>query len=523
MIKFNKFKADPQIFDQWISTGMNVLLIGEKGVGKSHMILDAFKRNNLKYAYFSGATLDPWIHLLGIPKAKLQPDGTEKMEFILPENLDENVEAIFCDEWNRCHKLVRNALLELQQFKSINGRKFPNLKLVWGAINPPATDSEDQNYDVDELDPAQLDRFHIIAELPNEPNMAYFRKVFGDWHATILIQWWNDQPKDALRILSPRRLQYVGEAFLKGLDIKYLLPESANVKELIKRLSINEMEDRVNKLLDSPTEDQMSEFLSIDENFLKFKGKIKPEKYWKYWKYANKEFIVNEIKSNIRFSEFAISKVVFDQDPLYKDIFIDLDKKDSNDATVKVLKTLLKQNYAFPTVSNADSAYMNSYIMKCWNTPQSTHDEFSKNYILWPSVKKYSLLTYYRNMVTYDRRKAIGYLMDSLDIPLKTNPYEVVIFVMQCLASMQKSTIAGIPNFINMLATIVVFVKQNFDEKEVTEFTTDLSDHSRKISDNRFKEFIKYLKGEVLMNGILPIDFTNTCAKIRGDAVTSPV
>jgi hypothetical protein len=154
MIKFNKCKLNSEILDQWVKTEVNVLLIGEKGVGKSHHIINTFDRNNLKYAYFSGATLDPWIHLLGIPKAKIGADGKEKMEFILPENLDDDVEAIFCDEWNRTNKVVRNALLELQQFKSINGRKFPKLKMVWGAVNPPKGEDDDSSdYDVDELDP----------------------------------------------------------------------------------------------------------------------------------------------------------------------------------------------------------------------------------------------------------------------------------------------------------------------------------------------------------------------------------
>ena len=40
------------------------------------------------------------------------------------------------DEFSRAHKKVRNAVMELIQFKSINGRKFKNLKIVWAAINP---------------------------------------------------------------------------------------------------------------------------------------------------------------------------------------------------------------------------------------------------------------------------------------------------------------------------------------------------------------------------------------------------
>jgi hypothetical protein len=284
MIKFNKCKLNPEILDQWILADVNVLLVGEKGVGKSLQVIDSFKRNNLKFAYFSGATLDPWIHLLGIPKAKLMPDGTEKMEFILPENLDNDVEAIFVDELNRTNKIVRNALLELQQFKSINGRKFPKLRMVWGAVNPPKNeeDADSVDYDVDELDPAQLDRFHVIIELPNEPDTKYFRSKFGNYHGKILVDWWHEQPKDALKILSPRRLDYVGECFRKGLDIKYLLPISANAKELVKKLALDESQELINVLLANPNDADMQVFLEDDKNALKYKTTLKDEKYWRY-------------------------------------------------------------------------------------------------------------------------------------------------------------------------------------------------------------------------------------------------
>ena len=309
---------------------MNVLLIGEKGVGKSMHVLDTFKRNKLKYSYFSGATLDPWIHLLGIPKAKKdETTGKEKMEFILPENLDDDVEAIFCDEWNRTHKTVRNALLELQQFKSINGRKFPNLKIIWGAVNPAKKVEEDADYDVEELDPAQLDRFHIIVELPNSPSLSFFKKKYGDYRAKILCDWWAKQPKEALKILSPRRLDYIGESFLKGLDIKYLLPESANVRDLVQQLSTDETVVKIKQLFANPTDEAMKEFLSNDDNFLKCKNELQNSKYWTYWKHINKEFISQEMKQNTNFENYVIYRYISGEE-LYKDIVDSAIKTDNN-------------------------------------------------------------------------------------------------------------------------------------------------------------------------------------------------
>ena len=61
---------------------------------------------------------------------------------------DDEVEAIFMDEFQKTQK-VRNAVMELIQFKSINGRKFKNLKIV-----DAGKDDEEFNYR-DALDPAQ--------------------------------------------------------------------------------------------------------------------------------------------------------------------------------------------------------------------------------------------------------------------------------------------------------------------------------------------------------------------------------
>ena len=105
-----------------------------------------------------------------------------------------DVEALFFDEFNRSPKKVRNAVMELIQFKSINGMKFPNLKIVWAAINP---DDEEETYDVEKLDPAQEDRFHITVAVPYRPNVDWFRKNYNPRLADAAIQWWDElKPED---------------------------------------------------------------------------------------------------------------------------------------------------------------------------------------------------------------------------------------------------------------------------------------------------------------------------------------
>ncbi len=137
--------------DFWIKNHYNVLFVGEAGVGKTSIVKSCFEKHNLRWLYYSASTMDPWVDLVGIPKEVKLPDGTSYLDLIRPKEFQsDEVEALFFDEFNRSHKKVRNAVMELIQFKSINGKKFNNLKIVWAAINP-----DDGNYDVEKLDPAQ--------------------------------------------------------------------------------------------------------------------------------------------------------------------------------------------------------------------------------------------------------------------------------------------------------------------------------------------------------------------------------
>lgn len=516
MIKFNKCKLNSNLLDQWVNTNVNVLLIGEKGVGKSHQIIETFKRNNLKYAYFSGATLDPWIHLLGIPKAKKDENGVEKMEFVLPENLDNNVEAIFCDEWNRTNKVVRNALLELQQFKSINGRKFPNLRMVWGAVNPPKDENEESSdYDVDELDPAQLDRFHVVVELPNEPDLSYFKNKFGDFKGKMLVDWWKEQPKDALKILSPRRLDYVGECFQKGLDVKYLLPISANVKELIKKLSLDEKEELVNDLFKNPTDESMMEFLKDDKNFLKYKNKLKHERLWKFWKYAKKEFITDEIKTNENFQNFAIYNVL-KKESLYREIFQEIAKSNPECNSIKILKSLLNQNYVVENVDLKDFVGSSVNFSTIDLKKANNADIFSQSVGFWIGNSTLPKIydpyhQYYNSLNTSERRKAMNYAATCLN--QVTNKKHFINFMISNLRSMQKGTIANEKNFLPLMGSAIVFANKELTKEEKDNLIAELNNNKSKLSSNRIEEFIQHLSNKI--TGVLPESFLKKVKDIR--------
>lgn len=217
--------------DSWIKNSLNVLLVGPHGIGKTERVLQAMDRAGYKYLYFSASTMDPFTDLVGIPRVVKNDDGSQYIEFVKPKQVaDANFDYIVVDEFNRSHKKVRNALMECVQFKSLNGVKMPNLKGIIAMINPP---DDDDTYDVERLDPAQEDRFHIKVTLPNGPSKDFFKKKFGDL-GEIAVNWWSgiDSKFKAKGLVSPRRLEYAISIYQMGIDIEDVLPKEVNVKLL---------------------------------------------------------------------------------------------------------------------------------------------------------------------------------------------------------------------------------------------------------------------------------------------------
>lgn len=241
----------PTISDQqlkfWSNARVNVLIYGDHGVGKTSIIKNFWDSLDIKYAMFSGATLDPWTDLVGIPY-KVGEDGDFHIEYAIPKIMDSELEAIFIDEINRAPAKVRNALMELLLTKSINGRKFPKLKYIWAAANPPDSNN---NYDVEELDPAQEDRFEVIVRLSDKPYQPFFASKYGNTVAEKAVAWHNNLADDIRALVSPRRLDFALDyVVIKGGNPRDVFPhKSINVTAFAKAVKGDKRMEELAKLI----------------------------------------------------------------------------------------------------------------------------------------------------------------------------------------------------------------------------------------------------------------------------------
>lgn len=219
--------------DLYLKHNYNVLFSGLHGVGKTAIVKQTFETAGLRWKYFSASTLDPWVDFVGVPRVIEQNNaagGVDRhLELIRPSYIqNDEVDALFFDELNRAPDKVINAIMELIQFKSINGFKLKNLKVIWAAINP---EDEDDTYSVNHLDPAHLDRFQVHLTIPYKVDRDYFRGKYptiGDQ----FIDWWGQLTPEIQRSVSPRRLDYAADAYLNNCRLEDFLPKQSNPKML---------------------------------------------------------------------------------------------------------------------------------------------------------------------------------------------------------------------------------------------------------------------------------------------------
>lgn len=408
----------------WIKNQYNVLFRGKHGVGKTATILGAFANHGLKFQYFSASTMDPWVDFIGVPKEKIDENGNSYLDLVRPKHFqNDQVEAIFLDEFNRSSKKVRNAVMELIQFKSINGKKFNNLKIVWAAINPE--DDEDGKYDVEALDPAQLDRFHVCIDVPYTPHAPYFREKYGQAMADVAITWWKELNKEQKNLVSPRRLDYAIDMHTKGGDLKFVLPNNVNTNKLVLELSSGSISKRLKTLFETKNEVESKSFLAVENNYaVSYPYILKQKDYQQFFlPLLSEEKLIGLMAKNKE-----IENYVFNQYDKFKDLIKTVAMSKSS-FLAKRAQQLLKQKQAVvpATVISAGSL-------------QGAQLNFTKQDVAsFNSAKGYNSFSL---LNTYDRRKVWDFynnwMPEVLDEPTAT---EAVKHLAEIAISTQQGTI----------------------------------------------------------------------------------
>lgn len=281
--KVKNMSIDMKMLKLYAKNGENVLLEGRHGVGKTEIIQSVFNdafgtMEDDNWAYFSGSTMDAWVDFIGAPHPVDRGDGEKVLSLVKPARFAKGstIKAIFIDELNRAPPKVLNALMELIQFKSINGVKFEKLEVIWAAINP---EDEEENYSVNKLDPAQKDRFTVQIKMPYNVSKPYFSKKHGQISVPF-ITWWKGLTKEVQYDTSPRRLDKSISVHSYGGDLRDVLPKESNVTELLKLIKEHNSKDEwveINK----QAEIEMRVFLQNPQKIEQYKEKIlsEPDKY----------------------------------------------------------------------------------------------------------------------------------------------------------------------------------------------------------------------------------------------------
>jgi NAD-dependent DNA ligase len=227
--------------DFYLQNDLNILLSGAHGVGKTYVLVDACKRLGLNFKYYSCATLDPFTDLVGVPYPIDDPNLQKKVLSMVRFHEMDSADVILFDELNRAQDTkTLNAVLEIVQFRSINGERLKNLKCVLAAVNPPT-----EEYQVEELDPALIDRFDLFFEVKPNVDVSYLESVgIPKKVAQAFKKWWGDNQKDKKSpYISPRRIEKMAQMVVLTGDnasIKNMFPLGYNfaVGELVDLLNI---------------------------------------------------------------------------------------------------------------------------------------------------------------------------------------------------------------------------------------------------------------------------------------------
>ncbi|AAK79822.1 MoxR-like ATPase [Clostridium acetobutylicum] len=149
------------------------LLVGESGIGKTSLVKKLSKDEEYYYINIDGNLLKegeigglPVVQDYGDEKSLIKKTVYAayykfiKIDEILKNNPNQKV-LLFIDEINRCEHSVQQEIMNIILNREINGYKLKDNITVIAAMNPSSKydEFEESDYQVNDMDPAQEDRF----------------------------------------------------------------------------------------------------------------------------------------------------------------------------------------------------------------------------------------------------------------------------------------------------------------------------------------------------------------------------
>jgi F0F1-type ATP synthase delta subunit len=152
-------KEIEQIIDA-TPTNQAILLEGIHGIGKSEVVTSLFKKKGTRVVTLFLGQLSDAGDAIGLPYHSEDENGNKVTEFAPPAwwpfDMEEKL-LIFLDELNRAKPELMQCIMDMVLNRKLNGRSLPHNTRIIAGMNPL---NDDGYYQVDELDPALLDRFN---------------------------------------------------------------------------------------------------------------------------------------------------------------------------------------------------------------------------------------------------------------------------------------------------------------------------------------------------------------------------
>lgn len=207
----------------------NPLFVGPPGVGKSQIVQEWCKKNNLPFVDLRSAYLEA-PDVIGFPSIE-NIGGRQTTVHNTPEFWPTHPEwegVVLLEEPNRGTTSVLNCWMQLLTDRKVHKYALPNGAMVVGCINP-----EGAEYDVNTMDAALKDRFEIFPVVYDKESFVTYMKESA-WHKDIILfiesgVWAYVEPEGIKNVpgakyVSPRTVSKLNSALRAGfLDEDELL------------------------------------------------------------------------------------------------------------------------------------------------------------------------------------------------------------------------------------------------------------------------------------------------------------